>query len=447
MTTPRSFRHAAKPIMGAERGASIDLRESAWQVFRIMSEFVEGYQFLTRYSKQVTIFGSARTFPNSPFYQEAVKLGKLLAKGGYTTITGGGPGIMEAANKGAFEAGGNSIGINIQLPNEQRLNSYVQESIGCNYFLTRKVLLTTPSQAFVYFPGGFGTLDELFEVLDQMRFKQLSVAPIILMGSQFWSPVVSFLRTNVFEQIHALEEQDLSMIHVVDSAAEAMTIIKKTKQSFQVCALDASQFCSDDAVNWRVFRIMAELVEGFEFLRDIGDVITFLGTPRVKSGSTFYKDAYNLAQGVARKKFGVLTGGGVGIMEAANRGAYEMGGGSYGIEAIRSHHDRPSDFMTKSKSFYFPFTRKLMLTTPTKGFVVFPGGYGTLNVCFEILTLIQTGKIARVPIVLYGKGYWEPLLSFMQENQFEHEHTITREDLNLYTVAETPEDVLRILDL
>lgn len=435
------------PTQKSDRGSTIDLRGSTWQVFRIMSEFVEGYQFLSQFSSQVTVMGSARTMENSHYYAEARKMGGLLAKHKFTVMTGGGGGIMEAANRGAFELGGTSVGINIELPHEQHINPYVQKSMGCFYFLTRKVLLTAPAQAFVMFPGGFGTLDELFEVLDQIRSGNLSRVPVILVGISYWEPLVNFLRGNVFERIHAVAEEDMSMIHMVDSAEEAMVIIKKTKPLPQICSLDARQFCSDEAVNWRVFRIMAELVEGFEFLRDMGSLITVLGTPRVKLESNYYKDAYYFGQALARKHIGLVTGGGEGIAEAANKGAFEAKGGSYGLDMWVDKQERINPYITKSRSFYFPFTRKLMLTTPSKGFVLFPGGYGTLNLCFEILTLIQTGKITGIPVIFYGREFWEPLLVFIKENQFEREHTIALEDLSLYHVVDTPEEVNKILGI
>jgi len=444
MTTPQTQTPAEDTV---KRGIAIDLRGSAWQVFRIMSEFVEGYQFLSQFERQVTVMGSARTFETSKYYQSARKVGALLAKNKYTVITGGGGGIMEAANRGAIEAGGISAGINIELPHEQHLNPYVQKSMGCYYFLTRKVLLTAPAQAFVMFPGGFGTLDELFEVLDQIRSKNLTRVPVILFDRQYWEPLVSFLKNNVFEKIHAIQEDDFSMLHIVDSEEEVLEIIKKTKVIPQICSLDARQFCSDEAVNWRVFRIMAELVEGFEFLRDMGNLITVLGTPRAKLESSYYKDGYYLGRALARKRVGVVTGGGGGIAEAANKGAYEAGGGSFGLDMWVDKQERINPYITKSRSFYFPFTRKLMLTTPSNGFVLFPGGYGTLNLCFEILTLIQTGKIKKIPVVLYGREFWEPLLVFIKENQFEREHTICKEDLDLYHVADTPEEAMRMLGL
>ncbi|MDQ5931473.1 MAG: hypothetical protein QG607_174 [Patescibacteria group bacterium] len=430
-----------------DRGSAIDLRGSTWQVFRIMSEFVEGYQFLSQFTGQVTVMGSARTLENSHHYAEARKIGGLLAKNKFTVVTGGGGGIMAAANRGAFEGGGMSVGINIELPHEQHLNPYVHKSLGCYYFLTRKVFLTAPAQAFVMFPGGFGTLDELFEILDQIRAGNLTRVPVILVGKSYWEPLVAFLHGNVFERIHALAADDLSMISVVDTAEEAMVIIKKTKPLPQICSLDARQFCSDEAVNWRVFRIMAELVEGFEFLRDMGKLITVLGTPRVKLDSRYYREGYYLGQSFAKKHVGIVTGGGGGIAEAANKGAFEAGGGSYGLDIFVDKQERINPYITKSRNFYFPFTRKLMLTTPSNGFVLFPGGYGTLNMCFEILTLIQTGKIQKIPVILYGREFWEPLLVFIRENQFENEHTIAKEDLVLYKLVDSPEEVMAALGM
>ncbi|NQU83179.1 MAG: LOG family protein, partial [Parcubacteria group bacterium] len=129
-----------------------------WRIFKIMSEFVEGYQFLSKFKGEVTVFGSARTSPQNKYYKAAVKLGKMLGDKNHTVITGGGPGIMEAANKGAFNTKGESVGLNIELPFEQVLNKFVDKSMGFYYFFTRKVMLTAPSQAFAFFPGGFGTM-------------------------------------------------------------------------------------------------------------------------------------------------------------------------------------------------------------------------------------------------------------------------------------------------
>src|SRR3989338_5716496 len=157
----------------------------AWRIFRIMAEFVEGYQFLRQFEKEVTILGSARLAQGSKYYTIAYELGKLLGANGYATITGGGPSIMEAANKGATESGGESIGLNIQLPFEQRLNPYVKKSTAFYYFFTRKVMLTSPSQAFVFFPGGFGTLDEFFEIMDMIELGFMASVQLVLVGKEY----------------------------------------------------------------------------------------------------------------------------------------------------------------------------------------------------------------------------------------------------------------------
>jgi uncharacterized protein (TIGR00730 family) len=163
----------------ATAGAAVNYRDS-WRIFRIVTEIVEGYQFLSELTKEVVILGSARLPTNNKYYKIAVELGRLLGKNGFTTITGGGPSIMEAANKGAFEAGGESVGLNIQLPMEQRTNPYVKKAIAFYYFFTRKIMLTSPGNAFVFFPGGFGTLDEFFEVVDYMELGFMDRSPVVL---------------------------------------------------------------------------------------------------------------------------------------------------------------------------------------------------------------------------------------------------------------------------
>lgn len=201
-----------------------------WRIFRIMSEFVDGYEFLGKLKRDVTILGSARTKPGSKYYEIARKLGRLLAKNSYTTITGGGPGIMEAANKGAFESGGKSLGLNIKLPAEQRLNPYVTASIGFHFFFTRKVMLTSPSLAFVIFPGGFGTLDEFFEISTLIQTRKMPKAPVILVGKDYWSSLHNFIKYQALNEHEAIDQIDMKIYHIVDSAEEAMAIIKKAKR-------------------------------------------------------------------------------------------------------------------------------------------------------------------------------------------------------------------------
>jgi uncharacterized protein (TIGR00730 family) len=206
------------------------MSDISWRIFRIMAEFVDGFQFLSTSSREVTIFGSARLPEDNHWYQEAVRLGKLLGEGGFTVITGGGPGIMEAANKGAYEAGGPSIGINIQLPMEQRINPYVTSGKGFHYFFTRKVLMTASGQAYVFCPGGFGTLDEAFEILTLIQTKKMQHVPTVMLGKDYWNGIVEWLRNTVLEQFETISPKDLDLFHVVDTAEEAYDLIKDSKE-------------------------------------------------------------------------------------------------------------------------------------------------------------------------------------------------------------------------
>ena len=198
-----------------------------WRIFRIMSEFVEGFSFLARIQKSATIFGSAR-MPEESFYgQLAYKLAYELAVRGYAVVTGGGPGIMESANHGAFDAGGNSVGLNIQLPMEQRINPYVKQSMSFNYFFSRKVMLSFSAEAYIYFPGGYGTLDELFELLTLVQTgKHERTVPIILMGVAYWEPLTQWMRETMLDDLHTIGDNDLQIMTLTDDIDEALRIIE-----------------------------------------------------------------------------------------------------------------------------------------------------------------------------------------------------------------------------
>lgn len=222
------------------RGEVIDPSEfkggkATWRIFRIMSEFVDGYDFLSKLSADITVFGSARLEPGSKYYELAEDIGGALTKEGFSVVTGGGPGIMEAANKGAHEAGGESIGLNIQLPFEQRINDYVHHGLGFHFFFTRKVMLTAPSQAFIVMPGGFGTLDELFEVLTLIQTKKMQPVPVILVGADFWGPLCeSFIKPVMLEKYATISEEDLDIYYVVDSTEEVLDIVRATVEPDKV---------------------------------------------------------------------------------------------------------------------------------------------------------------------------------------------------------------------
>lgn len=208
-----------------------DFRSSFhWRMFRVMAEFVDGWQFLADFKKTVTFFGSARFPKNNRWHKEARKLGRLLAKNGYGVVTGGGPGIMEAGNQGASEVkGGNSIGLNIKLPYEQRINPYVTKSAAFHYFFVRKVMLSYSAQAYVYFPGGFGTLDEFFEIITLIQTRKISTnIPVILVGKEYWGPLTKWIDEQMFGKFKAIDKEDMKIYQVVDTAEQALAIIKKS---------------------------------------------------------------------------------------------------------------------------------------------------------------------------------------------------------------------------
>jgi uncharacterized protein (TIGR00730 family) len=222
----------AKLPWGQELGEMpLDFRSSFhWRVFRIMSEFVDGWQFITDYKNTVSILGSARFTEDNHWYQVARELGGLLARAKVGVVTGGGPGIMEGGNRGAYEAGGESIGISIRLPFEQRSNSYLTKSQPFYYFFVRKVMLFYTAQAYVFFPGGFGTLDELFELVTLVQTHKIDrdSVPLILVGKEFWTPLIQYIDTTVLQQYQAIDKDDMQLYHLVDTAQEAFDIIIKS---------------------------------------------------------------------------------------------------------------------------------------------------------------------------------------------------------------------------
>lgn len=199
----------------------------SWRVFRIMSEFVMGFELLRKYGLAATIYGSARFDKKNPYYADAEELSARLAEKGFAIITGGGPGIMEAANVGAYNAGGKSIGFNIELPMEQKLNPYVTENASFDFFFSRKVMLAYASEVYVYFPGGFGTLDELFEMLTLIQTEKIEPIPIVLYGAEYWSPLVSWMRSALLEQYKTIDTQSLDIFQVVDSVDETIAYVEK----------------------------------------------------------------------------------------------------------------------------------------------------------------------------------------------------------------------------
>jgi uncharacterized protein (TIGR00730 family) len=427
-----------KRFLEAHKKTVVDFHNT-WRIFRIMAEFVEGYQFLSGFKKEVTIFGSARFSPQNKWYKEAYKLGLLLGKNGYTTITGGGPGIMEAANKGAVKGGGESLGLNIQLPREQILNPYVKKSVGFHYFFTRKVMLTSPSQAFVFFPGGFGTLDELFDVLDAIENNKMQKVPVILLGKNFWQPLIQYLEEFSSNKLGAISKENLRIWTLVDTAEEAFEIIKKTKERVFIGDF-VTKSDKQNKAQWLIFKIMAELVNGFEFLTTFKNDITVLGTKSIFSHDFLYQQAYALGKKLGEAGFTLITGGGRGIAEAVNKGAREVGAESLGI-SLQVDGMGFNQYVTRGISFSFPFIRKFILTAPSLAFIAFPGGYGTLSETFKVLELIQTRKMTPVPLILFGRYYWNPLIHFLRDKLWKENKTIVKEDLKIFTVVDKVEEI------
>lgn len=201
-------------------------REEPWRIFRIMAELVDSFETMSKQGPLVTIFGSARTKPGSEHYESAKKLGSLLAETGYGVLTGGGPGIMQAGNEGAYEKGGISVGLNINLPMEQHPNTFQTTSLDFRYFFVRKVCFLKYSVAIVVYPGGFGTFDELSESLTLMQTNKIRKVPLVVVGRKFWEPLLEWFRVSLIKE-GMIHEEDMKIFKVVDTAEEAFEFIKK----------------------------------------------------------------------------------------------------------------------------------------------------------------------------------------------------------------------------
>jgi uncharacterized protein (TIGR00730 family) len=213
------------------------LHTDTWRVFRIMGEFVQGFEDLAHLRNGVAVFGSARTPPDDPEYKAAQETGALLARAGRAVITGGGPGIMEAANRGAFEAGGVSVGCNIELPHEQKSNDYLTLSLKFKYFFVRKMMFVKYSDAFVIFPGGFGTLDELFEALTLIQTHKIHNFPVLLYGTQYWQEMLDWLKGPMLAEGKIVKE-DFQRLHLTDSPSEIVDIVRNYDPSRQLVSQD-----------------------------------------------------------------------------------------------------------------------------------------------------------------------------------------------------------------
>jgi uncharacterized protein (TIGR00730 family) len=201
-------------------------KDDTWRMFNIMAEFVEGFDVLPEVYPAVTVFGSSRAHPNSLNYKTAEKVARLLVENNFNVISGGGPGIMEAANKGASEAGGKSVGLHIHLPREQKANKYANVRLDFKYFFIRKVMFVKYAVAYIIMPGGFGTLDELFEALTLIQTKRIKSFPVILVDSKYWKGLIHWIKTTLIKA-GSIDESDLDLLSIVDTPEEAVRIIKR----------------------------------------------------------------------------------------------------------------------------------------------------------------------------------------------------------------------------
>jgi hypothetical protein len=218
-----------------------DLKNSEpWRVFRIQSELVEGFETLNELGPAVAIFGSSRMKPGSHYYEKAVELGRKLSDTGFAVITGGGPGIMEGANKGAKEGKGKSVGLNIEMPSEQLPNQYQDISVSFRYFFIRKLMFVKYSSAFIIFPGGFGTMDEMFEALTLSQTKKIGLFPIILFGTDYWKGLIEWFKSNLVPN-GTIAAEDLDLISFADDVDETCRIFNRYKKEFSIEIPDCSE--------------------------------------------------------------------------------------------------------------------------------------------------------------------------------------------------------------
>ena len=201
--------------------------EAKARVSRVAREIAQGISFIRKHPRSVTFFGSARIKPSHPYYKKAERIASLLAQEGFAIVTGGGPGIMEAANKGGHEAGGSSLGFTIKLPKEQVQNPYVDDFVDFHYFFTRKVSLAFSAEAFLFFPGGFGTLDEFFEIITLIQTHKIPSVPIVLVGKDFWNPVKKLIQDVLYKKFKTISKEDIDLLVILDDEKEILSCVKK----------------------------------------------------------------------------------------------------------------------------------------------------------------------------------------------------------------------------
>ena len=253
-----------------ELGADHDWQHAdPWRILRIQSEFVSGFDALSRMPKAITVFGSARLGEGTPEYDQGVELGRAIAEAGYAVITGGGPGLMEAPNRGCHEADGLSVGLGIELPHEQGLNAWVDLGLNFRYFFARKTMFVKYAQAFVCLPGGFGTMDELFEALTLVQTGKITRFPIVLFGTEYWSGLVDWLRATMVRE-GKIFESDLDLLSVTDSVDEAVRIIREAHRGNEETLLGQAIFVNNTFLLWHAFTNLPFWLLVFVWVNNLG---------------------------------------------------------------------------------------------------------------------------------------------------------------------------------
>ena len=214
-----------KPRINVELQDDASDEANSKRVQRIVNEFEKGFDFISNYRLAATIFGSSRCNMKDRIYEKATELSYKLSKSGFAILTGGGGGIMEAGNKGAFEAGGDSVGLTIDLPDEEARNKYVKDALAFKYFFIRKVMLSFASDVYIFFPGGFGTLDEFFEIITLIKTNKIKHIPVVLVGKDFWEPILNMIENSLYKKYHTISKEDMDIYHLVDDVDEAHNLI------------------------------------------------------------------------------------------------------------------------------------------------------------------------------------------------------------------------------
>ncbi|MBU1906366.1 MAG: LOG family protein, partial [Candidatus Omnitrophica bacterium] len=400
---------------------------------RELRQFIE---LLKAIGPAVSIFGSARIKPGHPVYETTMDLAYNLSQKDYAIVTGGGPGVMEAANKGV-PAGKISVGLRIELSYEKGANPFVNVPLAFKYFFARKMAFVNSSQGFICMQGGFGTLDELFEVLNLKSRGYTGKFPIILFGKEFYSGLFDFLREA--ESLGYLNRPIKDLLYILDSKEEALSYFRrKSKASrYQIREKD-------------IKLALKELYNSLTILNDLGPGITILGSHAIPEGSTDYENVRNLGLGLAKMDIPVFYRGYPGTSEAVWKGFQDGRKMKNRISAkaismwVKDYKDyKPTGDIRLG--FTYPFEPKIASIRHSWGYAVFPGGLATLDELFDVICLIQTRKIKPFPVVLINRKFWAPLEHWIKYKLLS-EKVISKENLKLFQIVDTHQEALRIFE-